>query len=523
MKLDWLTRRVRRADLRWMAVAVAVAGSVAAVSAAEVDAPLRIGSKRFTESYILGETLRLQAAAAGPALHRAGLGNTGIVLAALQEGAIDVYPEYTGTIAREILHRPDLTRLEDLQSPLRAMGLGAAVPLGFSDTYALAVANRVLAKQPLRTIGDLAHTAGLRIALSQEFLQRSDGWPALTGAYHLQGLPVQGMDHGLAYDAVAQGAVDLIDAYSTDARLARDPLTVLADPLHVIPPYEAVLLYRLDLPARHGVQWQRLQELAGRIDASTMQRANARVDLDHIRFAEAARELYDSLARPAQAGRPAEAKQPAPPRQPALSSSARFWQALWGPDFLPLTLQHLGLVLGPVLLAAVVGIPLGVLAASGGRFGQLLLGTVGVLQTIPALALLALLIAWTGRIGTVPALLALFIYALLPVVSATQAALFGLDRNLREAAIALGAPWMARMLHVELPAVRPALLAGVRTAAVINVGGATLAAFVGAGGYGERIVSGLAVNDAALMMAGAVPTAVLALLLQAAFGWLIRR
>ncbi len=497
---------------------------LATVNPAHADnTPLRIGSKRFTESYILGEALRAQAATAGSAEHRAGLGNTGIVLAALQSGAIDLYPEYTGTIAREILHRPDLTRLEELRQPLRAIGLAAAVPLGFSDTYALAVANRASAGHTLHSIADLGQVRGLRIALSQEFLQRSDGWPALAAAYHLQDLPVRGMDHGLAYDAVAQGAVDVIDAYSTDARLARDPLQVLGDPLQVIPPYDAVLLYRIDLPERHPAQWQALQALSGRFNATAMRRANARVDLDHVSFAQAASELLATGAQRSAGTNAAAAAAAAAAASPSGNhATARFWHALWGADLLPLTLQHLGLVLGPVLLASLLGIPLGVLAATGGRPGATLLGTVGVLQTIPALALLALLIAWTGQIGMLPALLALFIYALLPIVSATQAALFGLDRNLREAAIALGAPWSARLLHVELPAVRPALLAGVRTAAVINVGGATLAAFVGAGGYGERIVSGLAVNDPALLLAGAVPTATLALLIQAAFGWLIR-
>ncbi len=553
----WLQRRVNeRWFYRLARTALLLTGLQLIVQAAPglaadaPDQPLRIGSKRFTESYLLGEVLRQQAQLAGPAEHRAGLGNTGIVLAALRSGAIDLYPEYTGTIAREILHRPDLSRLPELLGPLQALGLGVAVPLGFSDTYVVAVGRDFAVRNHLQTLADLRQTPTIRLALSQEFLHRSDGWPALTTAYGLQALQPQGMDHGLAYAALAQGATDGIDAYSTDARLARDPILLLQDPQGVIPPYEAVLLYRLGVPEQHPAQWRQLLQLQGQISARTMQDANARVDLDHQDFQTAGQTLWQSLAvhrqRPATATAAPTATAAAPAATAAKAAAAptattadaaalvgdqpptrtllaRSLQALFAPDFVTLTGQHLALVFGPVALATLLGIPLGILASRPSRLGGVLLGLVAVLQTIPALALLALLIAWTGQIGMLPALIALLVYALLPILSATQAALQGLDRNLREAAIALGASWGVRLWHVELPAVRPALLAGIRTATIINIGGATLAAFVGAGGYGERIVSGLAVNDPALLLAGAVPTAALALLAQGLFTWLEHR
>jgi osmoprotectant transport system permease protein len=151
------------------------------------------------------------------------------------------------------------------------------------------------------------------------------------------------------------------------------------------------------------------------------------------------------------------------------------------------------------------------------------LGAVAVLQTVPSLALLAFLIALLGSIGTLPALIALFLYALLPIVRNTHTGLGEVSVGLAQAARALGMSTGQTLRLVQLPLAAPVLMAGIKTAAVINVGTATLAAFVGAGGFGERIVAGLAVNDTATMVAGALPAAVLALLVQQAFEWAERR
>ena len=179
--------------------------------------------------------------------------------------------------------------------------------------------------------------------------------------------------------------------------------------------------------------------------------------------------------------------------------------------------QHLGLVFGSVVLAVGVGVPLGVWAWRRPRWAGALLGAVGVLQTVPSLALLAILIALLGVIGFVPALLALFVYALLPIVRNTHAGLAGVPAGLSLAGLALGLDAHQVLREVQLPLAAPTLLAGVKTAAVINVGTATVAAFVGAGGLGERIVAGLAVNDRELMLAGALPAALLAVAVQWAF------
>ena len=175
------------------------------------------------------------------------------------------------------------------------------------------------------------------------------------------------------------------------------------------------------------------------------------------------------------------------------------------------------LVVVSVAVAALIGIPLAIAVAARPAWRNLLIGTAGVLQTVPSLAMLALLISALGAIGTVPALIALTLYALLPIVRNTCTGLAEVPAGLKMAALALGLSRRDQLLRIELPLAFPTIIAGVRTAAVICVGTATIAAFIGAGGYGERIVTGLALNDNALMVAGALPAALLALVCEGAF------
>lgn len=459
--------------------------------------PIKIGSKRFTESYVLAEILAAQwQAAGGRAEHRQGLGNTAIVLAALQAGEIDCYPEYSGTIWREILRREgqppaDLAALNRALAPL---GLQATLPLGFNNSYAIALRAETAARLGLRTLGDLAGLAGqgqLRLGLSHEFLQRADGWPGLARAYGLRLDPGPGLDHGLAYQALARGQIEATDVYSTDAQIEGLKLVVLRDERGFFPRYDALVL------ARAGLDLGPLQILAGRIDERRMVGLNAEVELHGRTPAQAAAGFLQAQAP---------------------STAPGFWQRLFAPDLPRLLAEH-GLLVGVSLGAAlVIGLPLGLLAQRRPALAPWVMGAVGLLQTVPALALLAMLIALLGRIGTLPALLALGLYALLPIVRNTAAGLDGLPRAQREAGLALGLRPDQVLWLVELPQALPVILAGVKTAAVIGVGSATLAAFVGAGGLGERIVAGLAVNDAALLMAGALPAALLALAVQGLFG-----
>ena len=483
--------------------------------AAHGNQTLAVGGKRFTEAYVLVELLGQTARASGtPVELKPGLGNTAIVFAALQAGSIDLYPDYTGTIALDILKLPGPQSLQTLQDLLRPMGLGVAVPLGFHNGYAVAMRDDRAAALGVARLGDLAAHPRLVLGLSNEFIGRADGWPGLARRYGLPQKP-QGLDHGLAYDALAGAQVDAIDIYTTDAKISRLGLRVLHDDAGHFPRYDAVLLYRLDVPQRFPAAWAALQRLEGSINEPAMIAMNARAELDSVPF--------DRIAREHLAARAAGAAPTLGTAAPQPAAATGFVARLFGPDLLRLTLQHLGLVLAAVGLAVGLGVPLATWVAPHARLRGLVLGATGVLQTVPALALLAVLISLLGRIGTVPALVALTLYALLPVMRNTCTGLAGVPHGLVLAAQALGLTPLQTLRHVELPLALPVIVAGVRTATSLAVGTATIAAFIGAGGYGERIVTGLALNDRALLLAGALPAAALALVLEGAFALWLRR
>jgi osmoprotectant transport system permease protein len=467
---------------------------------------LTAGSKRFTESYILGEIIQQTAEATQEtkAVHKQGLGNTGIVFAALKGGSIDLYPEYVGTLDQEILKNKTPSNLATLQQQLAPMGLGVAVPLGFSNTYALAMREEKAEKLGIRSFSDLAKHPDLKLALSQEFLGRADGWPGLQKVYKLPFATPRGIDHGLSYEAMAQGQIDVTDIYTTDAKIDRYKLRVLTDDRTFFPSYEAVLLYRLDLPQRLPKTWAALQKLEGKISEKRMIAMNAEAELEGKSFATVAAGFLNKATATT-----TSAEQPS------------FLSKLFGVDFWKLTTEHMSLVFISLGFGVLVGVPLGIWAARVPQAAQPILSIVGVIQTIPSLALLAFLIP-LFQIGPPSALVALFLYALLPIVRNTYTGLSDIPSSLKESALALGLPSLARLRLVELPLAARTILAGIKTSAVINVGTATIAAFIGAGGYGERIASGLALNDNATLLAGAIPAAGLALLVQFGFDLLDR-
>jgi osmoprotectant transport system permease protein len=487
---------IRRALCAWLLACVPLAAHAQTVN---------VGSKRFTESYILGEILAQTMRPTGEAqvVHKQGLGNTAIVFAALKNGAIDLYPEYTGTIAFELLHRKEAADLQELKRLLAAHGLGASVPLGFNNTYAIAMTEKRAQDLGISRISDLARHPQLNLGLSQEFLNRKDGWPALKAAYALPHA-ARGLDHGLAYEALAAGQVDAMDVYSTDAKITRYSVRELEDDRRFFPAYDAIILYRLDFPQRFPRSWAALQVLEKRIDAATMARLNAEAEISNRPFMEVA---HGYLTSAPASGAPSERS---------------FLRVLFGPDLARLTAEHLGLVVASLVPAIIFGIPLGVWAARSRRASHWIMAIVGLLQTVPALALLAFLITLMGTIGAAPAVVALFLYALLPIVRNTASGLTDIAPALRESGVALGLPAAARLRRIELPLASRSIVAGAKTSAIIAVGTATIAAFIGAGGYGERIVAGLAVNDTMVLLAGAVPAAVLALAVQWAFDGLER-
>jgi osmoprotectant transport system permease protein len=316
------------------------------------------------------------------------------------------------------------------------------------------------------------------------------------------------LPHGLAYEAIAQKQVDVIDIYSTDAKIDRYGLTVLADDRQYFPRYDAVLLYRADLPQRLPKTWQALARLEDGIDDASMRRMNAAAELEGKDFASiAAAFVAQRFSGAAKGTTPGGIR----------GTTDGFSQKLFGPDLGRLTLEHFGLVFLSLAASIIIGIPLGILAAKRPATQGLILGATGVVQTVPALALLDVLIPLTGRIGIVPAFIALALYALLPIVRNTHSALAQVSRGMRDAARSLGMQDATVLYKIELPLAANTIVAGIKTSAVINVGTATIAAFIGAGGYGERIVTGLALNDHAMLLAGAIPAAMLALVLEGGF------
>ena len=456
---------------------------------------LRVGSKRFTESYILAELLAQSAAPklqAAPVV-RQGLGNTAIVYEALRSGSIDLYAEYTGTIALEILKGPPGMTREQIAAGLAPLGLGIGPALGFNDGYALAMRADDAQKRGISTLSDLARHPELKLGLSNEFIGRADGWAGLAAKYGLPQKPT-GLDHGLAYDAITAGQIDVMDIYTTDAKIDHLGLRVLQDDRAYFPRYDAVVLYRLDVPARFPDAWAAIEGLKGRIDEHAMIAMNARAELQS--------EPFDAIARSFLAQ--GHAAGPAP-------SGRGFTAKLLGPDLGRLARQHLLLVAISVGIAVLFAVPVAILIFPMQRVRAAVLGTAGLLQTVPSLALLAVLISLMGIIGTVPALIALTLYSLLPIMSNTVTGLAQVPAGLRQAGTALGMTRGQNLWLVQLPLALPTLVAGVRTATAIAIGTATIAAFVGAGGFGERIVTGLALNDRALLLAGALPAAALAI------------
>ena len=473
---------------RWIVLALVCL----AMSPAWSAPPVRIGSKAFTESVILGEVARLATRQAGvDAEHKRELGGTSILWSALQHGDIDAYPEYTGTITHELLKNlaPDAD-IPTLRAALKPLGIGITDSLGFNDTYAMGMREDRAARLGISRISDLPAHPDLRLGLSNEFMDRSDGWPGLRQRYGLPQTQVRGLDHALSYRALASNAVDAIDLYSTDAEIPYYHLRTLEDDKHYFPHYEAVFLYRLPLEQSAPAFVKALQALSGRIDEDAMRQMNAMVKLHGEKETVVAAGFLGV--------------------QPD-SDGAGFWSRL-----LQRTVEHLRLVLVSLIAAVVLAVPLGVFAARARRLGQVVMAMTGVLQTIPSLAMFVFMIPLFG-IGTWPAIAALFLYSLLPIVRNTYTGLVGIPPDLRESAAALGLPRGVRLRQVELPMALRSILAGVKTAAVINVGTATLGALIGAGGYGQPIVTGIRLDDIGLILEGAIPAALMALAVQGLF------
>ncbi|MDR9467737.1 glycine betaine ABC transporter substrate-binding protein [Marinospirillum sp.] len=460
---------------------------------------LTVGSKMDSEGRLLGEIFAQKLEADGFQVQRQlGLGSTSVTWQALQGGDIDIYPEYTGTLALSLLGLETTLPRAELNEQLQSFGLKALPSLGFNNTYALTLQASQAQEKGIQSISDLAGHEDLRLGLSHEFIQRDDGWPGLKEVYELPFTP-RGVEHGLAYEAIQAGRIDITDAYSTDGDLERFNLILLEDDRDYFPEYLALPLIRADLPL--AVQAS-LEELAGHLNETRMQALNARISSQEAGFTEVADQFLRDEGLIADEQR---------------EFSGRKWDKL-GVNLL----EHLQLTLLALFLACLVGLPLAILVYRSPRISQAVLYVAGLLQTIPSIALLALMIPLFG-IGFLPAIIALFLYSLLPILRAAVTSLLTVNPLLVKVSLGMGMTRSEQLKYILLPLAAPNLLVGIKTAAIINIGTATLAAFIGAGGLGEPIVTGLALNDHTLVLYGAIPAALMAIVTELVFNLAERR
>lgn len=459
------------------------------------DAQIRVGSKRFPESRLLAEIaaqlieqntdLKVQ--------RKLGLGGTSICFEAIKTGEIDIYPEYTGTAYTAILNNSmhNQSSEETFNIVKRQLqkqyNLTLNTPLGFNNTYALAISG----KYNIDSISELKKVEDeIEVGFTHEFLERPDGFPGLVEHYNLDFSNVKGIEHGLAYHAVEQGVLDMVDAYSTDGKLEKYHLQLLVDDKDFFPPYDASFVVRKDVLLNYSQLAYQLELLGNRISNQKMRDLNYQVEVKGRTFGDVAHEFLveQNLISEDQ------------------SPNSRMLNTLTKQ-----TGQHLLLTITATLLAILLGIPVGLIAARYRKMASIVLSVSGVIQTIPSLALLGFMIPLFG-IGVKPAIAALFLYALLPIVRNTYTGITNIDSQLKESGTAMGMNKNQLLFKLELPLSVRVIMAGIRTAMVINIGTATLAAFIGAGGLGESIITGISLNDNNTILMGAVPAALLALL-----------
>lgn len=462
------------------------------------DSTIVLGSKRFTESYVLSELAKRSLEEAGFHVeHRQGMGGTIVLWEALKQGSIAAYPDYTGTIQEEILKRPLTPSISALREQLAQYGIGITEELGFNNTYALVMTRARANQLGIQKISDLSKHPELKLGLTHEFLGRRDGWGPLERRYGLAMPNVRGIDHTLGYLALLNGEIDVKDAYTTDAKIDENDLVVLKDDLKFFPQYRAVFLYRFDTPPR---AIQALRRLEGTLDEAKMIHLNEIAESTKD-YSAAADWYFKQIGQGNKLNHPE-----------SFAHKLTRW-----------TLRHLMLVSLSLAAAIALGVPLGIYASKENFVGEIILGLAGLIQTVPALALLALLvpIPFLG-IRPVTAIVALFLYGLLPIVRNTATGLRDIPPQIRDAAEVLALKPRTRLTTIFLPLASPSILAGIKTSAIINIGAATLAALIGAGGLGEPIISGLNLNDSTTILEGAIPAALMAIAAQALFSVLDR-
>lgn len=458
--------------------------------------PIIVGSKEFTENVILGELITQLLQHSGvQAEHRVDLGGTAVLWAALLRGDIDVYPEYLGTLEKEIFSRREKQSDPfNLENELKKVGIGASKSMGFSNSYGIGLRRELALKLGISKISDLRRRPELRLVFSSGFMDRPDGWPGLRSSYRLPQMDVRGVLHSFSYRGLMSDAFDVTDVYTTDAEIEEYDILVLEDDEGFFPSYDALFLFRLDILRKNRSFNDLMKKLEGAISQEEMRRLNGAVIVQKKSEGQAASEFLK--------------------KQFSIETSVKIESPT--SRILRQAFQHASMVFISMLAAICVAIPLGILAARRRSLGNIILFLTGMVQTLPSLALLVFMIPLFG-IGTLPAIVALFLYSLLPIVRNTSTGLLSIPTPLLESAKVIGLRPVTILFSVKLPLASREILAGIKTACIINIGTATLGAIIGSGGFGEAILTGIRLNNIPLTLQGAIPAALMALVAQAGF------
>ncbi|MGD8396156.1 MAG: glycine betaine ABC transporter substrate-binding protein [Candidatus Eiseniibacteriota bacterium] len=504
---------------------VARADASDASDASDPDLPPRpagtgrvvVGSKNFAENRLLAEMFAqlIEQRTGLEVVRRLSLAGTTVCFEALRNGAIDLYPEYTGTGLVTLLgEEPGGDAAATLRRVRRTFlerwNLWWLAPLGFENAYELAVPRELAEQYGLRTISDLARVAPqLRAGFGYEFVERRDGLPGLRDTYGLEFASVRQMQQALKYASAGERRIDCLDVYTTDGRLLVHDLVVLDDDKHFFPPYAAAALVRGTLLERHPEVGAVLGLLSGALDEETMRGLNLRLQ-EHGEAVPVV--AADALAMLGLGAAPSG-------ETPRTAAADRLLPYLWAERraLLGRLGEHLALSALALALGALIAVPTGMALERRRGLAEGFIRVIGVTQTIPSLALLAFMIPLFG-IGTLPAVVALWIYSIFPILRNTFTGLRDADPQAVEAAGALGMTGRQVLIRVRLPLAASVIMAGVRTAGVITIGTATLAAFIGAGGLGVPIVSGLQLANTTMILSGALPAALLAIVVDLGLG-----
>jgi osmoprotectant transport system permease protein len=491
-------------------------------SSASANNTIIVGSKNFLENRLLAEMFAqlIEAQTTLTVERRLGLAGTQICFQALTTGGIDLYPEYTGTGLVTILGEPSMHDPIDVLNRVRGefrkrWNIWWLAPLGFDNSYALALRRDRAQALKLRTITDLVRVAPqLKAGLGYEFIQRSDGLPGLKKYYGLQFGEVVGMQQSLKYEATDNSDVDVLDVYTTDGRLAAYDFVILEDDRQFFPPYDATALVRGATLERHPELGQVLSLLTNALSPERMRELNLRIQEQGEAIPQVAYDALHTLHLVKEVHQPTTA---------TINESTSFLAYMWERRAILMvrTGEHLWLAGMGLLLGIMLAIPLAFILERWRKGAETMIRIVGMSQTIPSIALLAFMIPLFG-VGALPAIMALWIYSLYPILRNTFSGLRDAAPRVVETGRALGMTEWQILRSVRLPLAAPTIMAGIRTSAIWTVGTATLAAFIGAGGLGVPIVSGLQLADVHVILSGALPATILALVVDGLLGWIER-